>query len=172
MIKEATWPRPFQTRDGKTYWVRPITAEDLDRDRRFIKGLSETSRYNRMMGLMPEPPQSMLEDFVHVDYEHSMALFAYAGHPPNETFIAVARYGGSEEDCEFAIAVADEWQSHGVGTTLAHLLFEYAKAHGVRRLHATFFTRNNQMLGLAHELRMSVHRSESDSALLEASQTL
>jgi acetyltransferase len=166
------WPKHFRTLDGNDYWVRPITVDDLDRDRRFLKGLSETSRYNRMMGLMPDPPQALLEDFVHVDYAHTMALVAVVGHPADETIIGVARYNGTQNDCEFAIAIADDWQSHGVGTTLARLLFEYAKARGIRRLHAIFFTRNNQMLGLAHELHMSIRRSESDNAVLEASQSL
>jgi len=33
---------------------------------------------------------------------------------------------------EFAVAIADEWQARGIGAKLSHLLFDYARAEGIR----------------------------------------
>jgi acetyltransferase len=74
--------------------------------------------------------------------------------------------------CEFAIAVADEWQSRGVGSALADLLFTYAKAHGVLRLYAIIFANNVHMLKLAESMQMKLRRSSNDDAVLEAWRTL
>jgi acetyltransferase len=166
------WPRYAKTRDGAEYRVRPIAADDLERDRLFIERLSTSSRYNRMMGSMREPSAKLMNRLVNVDYRRAMALVAVVGEGEEETIIAVARYDGNPAYCEFAVAVADEWQSRGVGTTLSLLLFAYAKAHGVRRMYAVLFAENSRMLKLADDLGMSVRRSLDDKAVVEAWRTL
>jgi acetyltransferase len=166
------WPRYAKTRDGAEYRVRPIAADDLERDRLFIERLSTSSRYNRMMGLMRGPSATLINRLVNVDYRRSMALVAVVGEGEEETIIAVARYGGNPAYCEFAVAVADEWQSRGVGTTLSQLLFAYAKAHGVRRMYAVLLAENSRMLKLADDLGMNVRRSLDDKAVVEAWRTL
>jgi RimJ/RimL family protein N-acetyltransferase len=166
------WPRHCKTRDGVEYRIRPIQADDVERDRAFLAGLSDSSRHNRLMGLAREPSPQLLEHLVHVDYQHDMAFVAVVGAEEAETIIGVTRYGGSTDTCEFAIAVADEWQSRGVGATLAELLFTYAKAHGVRRLYAVIFANNVLMLKLADYMQMTLRRSSNDDAILEAWRTL
>lgn len=166
------WPKRLKTQDGVEYLVRPIREDDMERDRRFIKSLSDSSRYNRMMGLSREPPAELLHQLTHVDYTHDMALVAVIGAGEAETIIAVARYGGNPDACEFAVAVADQWQRRGVGTALSLLLFDYAKLHGVRRMHAIIFARNYRMLKLAEYLHMTVRRSTYDDTVVEAWRTL
>jgi len=198
------WPQHCQTRDGVEYHIRPIRADDAERDCLFIKHLSDTSRYNRMMGASHGPSPDLLNRLVHVDYRRDMALVAVVGKAPDETIIGVARYAavplsggpailqphkalqhlpphrlserfcsdsrtsGIPAHCEFAIAVADEWQSRGVGFMLARLLFSYARAHGVQRLSALIFANNVRMLRLAERLQMTLRRSADDDSVVEA----
>ena len=166
------WPRYCKTQDGSEYRIRPIRADDVERDLRFIKGLSESSRYNRMMGLSREPSRELLNRLVRVDYSREMALVAVIGEGTDETIIGVARYGGNPAYSEFAIAVADEWQSRGVGTKLALMLFEYAKTHDVRRIYGVIFANNAHMLKLAGDLQMILRRSREDDSIVEAWRTL
>ena len=70
----SAWPRYARTRDGVEYRIRPIRADDRERDRAFIAGLSTQSRYSRMMGLMREPSAELLDRLVRVDYRREMAL--------------------------------------------------------------------------------------------------
>ena len=168
----SLWPLHCKTHDGTEYRVRPIRPDDAERDRLFLKSLSDTSRYNRMMGLMRDPPAALVNSLVRVDYRRDMALVAVTGDETAETIIGVARYGGNPACCEFAIAVADEWQSHGIGSHLAHLLFEYAKSHGVRRLYGIVFANNSEMLKLADYLQMTVRRSREDDSVVEIWRTL
>ena len=168
----SAWPRYARTRDGVEYRIRPIRADDRERDRAFIAGLSTQSRYSRMMGLMREPSAELLDRLVRVDYRREMALVAVVGEGPRESIIAVARYGGNPAYCEFGVAVADEWQGRGIGTQVSALLFGYAKTNGVRRMYAILQADNKRMLKLADDLRMSVRRSSEDNAIVEAWRTL
>jgi acetyltransferase len=170
----AHWECLARTRDGVGYRIRPIRLDDAQRERAFIQGLSERSRYNRMMGTMREPSPDLIEQFVHVDYQHDMAFVAVAGPIEDERIIAVARYaadpGGTTG--EFAVAVMDEWQARGIGTTLMRLLFEYARTQGFSRLHGSMLSSNDRMIDLAHWLGMKTERSPEDGTLLEASRVI
>ena len=163
------WPHSCETRDAFGYQVRPIRPDDAQRDRRFIEGLSDASR---VMGPSHEPAADLLNQMVRANYRREMALVATIGEGPTEMIIAIARYGGNPAFCELAIAVADEWQSRGVGSTLLQLLFAHAKTHGVRRLYCLTLDNNIRMLKVAAHLQMTLRRSSADEAIVEAWRTL
>lgn len=170
-----TYPRDWEsdavTRNGVMYRVRPIRPEDAAREREFFDSLSAESRYNRLMYAMREPSSALIDQLVHVDYHLTMAFVAVIGDGAAEHIVGVARYGADRagSDCEFAVAVADAWQSRGIGTMLAQLLFEYARARGFRRIYGTVLADNHRMIRLVHWLGLSTHSSPDDASLLIAS---
>ena len=177
----AQWERTARTRDGVAFRIRPIRPDDLERERSFMAGLSSTSRYNRLMSVVREVPLNLLDRFVHVDYHRSMAFVAVIGEPQNENknenerIVGVARYAAGAQNadsCEFAVAVADKWQSRGVGAILTRLLFEYARTQGFRRVFGLILGGNTRMAKLAEFLEMDTHRAPEDGTLLEASRAL
>jgi hypothetical protein len=113
------WLRIARTRDGTDYRIRPIRIEDAERDSAFIIHVSEASRHKRLMGSLREPSPALIDRFVRIDYQHDMAFVAVVHQLGVERIIGVARYSAvpHETDAEFAVAVADEWQSRGVGMT-------------------------------------------------------
>jgi acetyltransferase len=163
------WRMSAQSRDGVPYRIRPIEPEDAARELAFLKGLSSQSRYNRLMCAVSEPSPALIEKFVNVDYERSMAFVAVTGEGEAEQIVGVARYAADPDspDCEFAITVADAWQSRGIGTTLARLLFFYAREHGMRRIYGRVLASNSHMLDLARwvGLRVDAHVDEDHTVL-------
>jgi len=169
-VDREEWLR--ETRDGVEYRIRPIRADALERNRILINGLGASSRYDRMMSLLPDHAPHLLDSLVRVDYRREMTFVGIVREGQNESIIAAARYGGNPAYCEFTVAVADEWRSRGVGTTLSEVLFSYAKSHGVRRMYGVMLARNERMLKLADALRMSVRKSSDDNSIVEAWRTL
>lgn len=163
------WPHYCETRDAIGYQVRPIRPDDAHRDRRFLEGLSDASR---VLGPSHEPSADLLNRMVRANYRREMALVATLGAGATEAIIGIARYGGNPAFCELAIAVADEWQSRGVGYTLLQLLFAHAKNHGVRRLYCLTLANNIRMLKVAAHLQMTLRRSSADDTIVEAWRTL
>jgi acetyltransferase len=146
-----------RTSAGVHYRIRPITPADAQRERDFIAALSPQSRYQRFMYALREAGDAQIEKLVNVDYHRTMALVAVTGDGHEELIIGVARYAADDDDnCEFAVAVADDWQCRGVGTTLVPLLFDYAAREGFRTIYGTVLADNQRMIELAQWLGLTV----------------
>lgn len=144
--------------------------EDARREHDFICGLSAASRYSRLMHAVREPSADFIDRMVHVDYQHSMAFVAVFGDGDAQYIIGVARYAAApgSAGCEFAIAVADEWQTRGVGTAIASLLLEYAREQGIHHLDARIAATNTPMLGLAKWLGFVIDTNSDEYSMLDA----
>src|SRR5690242_3687539 len=125
------------------YSIRPIRPDDAQRERDFLARMSPTSRYQRFMHAFAEPSPDLVRNLVNVDQHRTMALVAVVEEAGEERIIAVARYAAvNDRECEFAIAVADDWQCRGIGTTLVPLLFEHAKREGFVLIYGTVLADN------------------------------
>lgn len=122
------------------------------------------------MYAMGEPSTEFVERMVHVDHQHTMAFVAVAGDGHAQRIIGVARYARApgSSGCEFAIAVADCWQSRGVGTAISQRLLDHARQQGIHHLDARILATNRQMLGLAQSLGFSVDTNPDEFNTLDA----
>jgi acetyltransferase len=164
------WERSARARDGSAFSLRPIRADDADRERQFVEALSPESRYLRFMHAVQEPSNSFIQKMVRVDYRRTMAFVAIA-ESASAQIIGVARYAATDEqglDCEFAVAVVDQWQARGIGTALMRLLFEYARLQGFTQTHGPILAANAHMVELAHDLGLKIRHVPGDWAVVEA----
>lgn len=163
--------RIAQTRDGVEYRIRPIRPDDLEREFDFVRGLSEESRYNRLMYAVHEPTEALLRPLVNIDYAQHMALVALMTREGVDRIVGVARYAidATRREHEFAVVVTDAWQGHGIGTALLQDLFEYGRRHGLRSLVGTVLQGNERMLRLARRLGLRAHTSLQDPSLVTLS---
>ena len=103
-----------------------------------------------------------------------MAFVAVVDQPGAEHIIGVVRYSSHSDraNAEFEVAVADPWQSRGIGLTLLRLLFEYAHEKGIIRLHGLIFVTNHRMLDLARKLQLEICSLPDDDTVLQAARDL
>jgi GNAT superfamily N-acetyltransferase len=144
---EATVPLP----DGASIRIRPIEPEDRAELAAGFERLSPESRFRRFLSPVERLSEHDLDYFTrvdHHDHEALVALDAASGEG-----VAVARYvrTGSER-AEPAVAVADDWQSRGVGAALLDALADRAYESGIRCFEATVLATNAQALALLQGL--------------------
>ena len=136
--------------------VRPIRATDKDALLDLFERLSARSRLRRFLAPKPSLSRRELAYLTEVDHVRHEALVAVA---PDGTFIGVGRYAcdvGATTVADVAFAVADAWQGRGVGTGLARLLIERARANGIARLHASTLADNGPSRNLLGRLGFGV----------------
>ncbi len=150
--------------DGRTITIRPIRPEDAEMEQEFVKSLSDESKYYRFMDTLRELTPAMLVRFTQIDYDREMALVATLSDKGVMRQIGVARYvtNPDGETVEFALAVADDWQMHGVGRKLMTSLIAIAREKGYRDMVGDVLSMNTKMFRLMKALGFGVHRHHED----------
>jgi acetyltransferase len=154
--------------DGRTVTIRPIRPEDAEREQQFVISMSDESKYYRFMDTIRELTQTMLVRFTQIDYDREMALVATLPDAEGkEVQIGVARYvtNPDGESVEFALAVADDWQKHGVGRKLMSALIDCARAKGYRTVVGDVLSMNTKMFNLMTKLGFTIHPHPDDPAV-------
>jgi acetyltransferase len=150
--------------DGSRLKLRPIRPEDAELEKAFVAGLSDRSmRLRFLSGLRTLTPQ-MLARFTQIDYDREMAFIAVEGEPSRPREVGVCRYIAlpDGETCEFAIVVADEWQSRGLGRRMMARLMEVAAARGLKTMIGYVAAENAGMLDLCAGLGFAIEREPDD----------
>lgn len=160
--------------DGSEVLIRPIRAEDAAMEQDFVQHLSPESRYRRFMSTLNELPPGKLKYLTEVDYVRHLALVAIVRQGDCEVEIGVARYvaGPGGTDCEFAIAIDDEWQGSGVAGILMLSLIDAARARGMRKMEAFILASNDKMIKFARQLGFDVRRDADDPGMMHAQRSL
>lgn len=157
--------------DVGTIVVRQLTDGDRPALAFALRHLGERSRYQRYLTGTPDLAGRELARLLSVDHWHHEVLIAL--HTPPRIPVGVAEYvrGEDFESAELAVAVADDWQRHGVGVALAQGVAERALAAGIRRLTATLLRDNLAALALLRRLG-EIDRIQADGPVIELSVAL
>jgi len=152
--------------DGTIITIRPVCPEDLAIEREFVRGLSASTGYRRLMSARRLSLEE-LRHFTKIDQERELALIATTPVQGKERQIGVARYvkESSPGDAEFAIVLSDDWQGRGLGSKLLSSLLAAAKNNGLRRVFGTTMSENAGMLALGRKLGFKLAR-DPDSATI------
>jgi acetyltransferase len=135
-------------RDGLTVHLRRVRAEDAATIRCLFQGLSETSTWLRFFTVCPSLDR-VVGWATQVDNDRRLGVVAIAA----DTGQLIA-HAGLERDprqpdrAEFAVAVADRYQGHGLGRLLLGRLVEAARQAGIRWLTGEVLANNHRMLNL------------------------
>jgi acetyltransferase len=160
----------YQTKDGQTVFIRPISPEDADMEQEFVKNLSAESKYYRFMNTLRELSQTQLVRLTQIDYDREMAFVAYIDHERVnglEVQVGVARYAMNPdgESCEFAIVVADDWQGKGLARRLMGVIIDAARSRGVKYMNGDFLSENRRMIQFVSSLGFVLSTHPEDSGM-------
>jgi acetyltransferase len=161
----SPYPEQYEDRhvqtDGLDLFIRPIKPEDAPLIEDLFDRLSPSSIYHRFFRPLKSLPHDMLVRFTQIDYDREIALVAIDESRPQERMLGVARIIGEIDgrNGEFAVVVADKWQSQGVGAELLARCLAIARERQMRRVWGLALAENKQMLALARKLGFEIKRS-------------
>lgn len=144
--------------DHQNIVIRPITLDDIQREKDFVAKLSPDSRRFRFFGGLHELSDKAARQLCDIDFEDKMAFIAIiennsTDNKPQE--IGVSRYATDDDGaCECAVAIADEWQNKGLGRILMDTLIEYARSKNKTMLYSKEMRANTHMKELSEDLGM------------------
>jgi acetyltransferase len=159
---------PWKLEDGTDVLLRPIRPEDEAMESEFINGLSEeTSRY-RFFNIVRNLPHSDLVRFCNIDYDREMAIVAEVTEGGRRREIGVGRLIAEPDRRrgEFAVVIADQYQTKGLGRKLVDMLIDIAGERRFESIFGVVLRDNAPMLSLCREMGFSV-KYEEDYARVE-----
>jgi acetyltransferase len=149
--------------------LRPIHPGDAHALQQFVRALSPQARYMRFISALSELTPRMLVRYTQIDYDREMALVAVL--PPKSgrdtQIIGVVRYllNNDRTSCEYAIAIADDWQHQGLGTALMNAIIDCARRKGLARIEGYILANNTPMLGLLRKLNFQIEVDADDPTM-------
>ncbi len=152
----------YDLENGSAITIRPIRPEDALMIQTFVRNLSPQSKYFRFMRHIRELTPETLVRLTQIDYDREMTFVAtYVDHDV-EQCAGVAHYitNPDRESCEFAIAVADDWQNKKIGSRLMRALCAEAKMQGLSTIMGIVLATNIAMLEMTHHLGFEIMNND------------
>lgn len=158
-------------RHAPEHFVRPISAGDEEALQRFIRELSQASRYTRFMSALRELPRHMLDRFLRPAPGREAVLVADSA---TDGIVGLAQYVADEtgEGCEVALVISDAWQRQGLGTEMLNALMDVAGENAIRYFHADVLADNYPMRALARKTGCNVRIARAAPFLVEIRRSL
>jgi acetyltransferase len=159
----------FTMHNGEQVTIRPIRPDDESLMIAFHKELSEHSvhmRYGNTSTLSFRTAHERLTRVCFIDYDREMALVA---ENVDYGIIGVGRLikDRARNAAEFALVVADKYQTQGLGSELLNRVLAIARQEGIESVYGFILPDNARMQSLARELGFALE-FPSDGGLIEA----
>jgi acetyltransferase len=164
----------FEPVIGQSVTLRPLQPADAAIERSFITGLSERTRYNRLLGGAMKITDAYIRSLIEIDWSRDIVLAAITMLDNAEVIIGVGRYALDADDrsCEFAVVIADAWQGRGIGRRMLEKLLAVARARGLKVMRGEVLSTNRSMLQLARRLGFKLARHPDDATITCVTLTL
>lgn len=164
----AELERAWQPSGGAALLLRPLRADDLDRERAFIESLSAQTLYLRLQYSANSASERDLARLLDLDYYDRFAIAAIAMEADEEHIVGVSRYAriDASRRAECAIVVADAWQGRGLGSELMRALVTAAAARDIDCLEGTTLAENGRIAEWARRFGVAVRTQPNSGGLM------
>lgn len=170
-VYTPVYPRSLETRmtanNSHELLIRPIKPTDESLLHDLFYGLSKETVYQRFFATRQYFPHENLQRFCTIDYDRDMTLVASYREGDVERIVGWACYflDPQTQMADASFVVDDQYQGHGVGTTLMRRLTEIAEARGVRGFTAQVLANNARMLRVFEKCGYPLHTEQSGETI-------
>jgi acetyltransferase len=136
--------------------IRPVRADDEERIRRFLAGLSLHTQTLRFFAGVGRPAAGVVRALIELNERRDALVVVHEG----EIIGHAMSYRGDLSDVEIAVVVADQWQGFGLGPELVERLLLRAVVRGATTVGMDVLGENRRALRMIRkvwpEARMTV----------------
>ena len=164
----AELERAWQPSGGAALLLRPLRADDRERERAFIESLSAQTLYLRLQYSANSASERDLARLLDLDYYDRFAIAAITTAADEERIVGVSRYARIDDSrrAECAIVVADAWQGRGLGSELMRALVMAAAERDIDCLEGTTLAENGRIAEWARRFGFAVRTQPNSGGLL------
>lgn len=163
------WERHTTTTDGTPLLLRPIRPEDEELMRRFFTRVSPDDLRLRFFAPVKDFGHAFIARLTQLDYARAMAFIAI-DEASGEMLGGVRIHADANyQNAEYAILVRSDLQGRGIGWLLMHVILDYARTEGLRRIEGQVLRENTTMLAMCAELGFHSTPDADDPGIVNVS---
>jgi GNAT superfamily N-acetyltransferase len=146
--------------DGTEVCLRLVESTDVPACSVMLSECSPKSLYSRYERVVNEPPSELASHLCCPDLRTELAVVAEVCVNDQLLLIGVAQLlaDPSHEAAEYAVLVADPWQSRGLGSAFTDCCLRLARAWGVGRVVAEFLPGNMRIIRILERRAFDLYR--------------
>ena len=135
-------------KDGTAVRFRPIKPSDEEQMRQLFYRFSDEAVYYRYFGHVKAMPHAKMQQYVNVDWRHTMSIVGLVESGDKSRVIAEARYIIERErpHAEVVFIVDEAYQGKGIATYMFRMLVRLARERGVQGFTADVLFSNLGMM--------------------------
>ncbi len=171
------YPKRYETRwnmrDGRSVLIRPVKPEDEPLILELFESFSEDTMRYRFFKVIKEMPHDFLIRFCNIDYDREIGIVAELTENGRKRLIGVVGLyiEPNKKRAEFAVAVGDPWQRHGLGSKLMDYIIEIGKDKEIEAIYGEMMRENYKVIKLLEKKGFIIEhrRGENSKASLKLS---
>jgi len=156
----------------RTFHIRPIRPGDAALYPSFLSKVTPEDLRLRFFSSGKPVSDKLLIRLTQLDYDRDMALVALGPHDGALCGVARLSCDPEHETAEYAILVRSDFKGHGLGWTMLHLLIEYGREQGLKRVEGVVLRENARMLEMCRETGFEVASNPADPRIVNTSLNL
>ena len=147
-------------RDGTEVCLRLIGPADVHACSEMLSACTSRSLYSRYERVITEPLGDLAERLCCPDLPTELTVVAEICVDGTRSLIGVAQLltDPAHETAEYAVLVADPWQSKGLGSAFTDCCLQLAHAWGVGRVLAEFLPGNMRIIRILEKRTFDLYR--------------
>ncbi|MBO0752609.1 MAG: bifunctional acetate--CoA ligase family protein/GNAT family N-acetyltransferase [Bradyrhizobiaceae bacterium] len=163
------WERRTAASDGAPLLLRPIRPEDEELMRQFFSRVSPEDLRLRFFAPVRDFGHAFIARLTQLDYARAMAFLAIDESSGDMLGGVRIHADANYQTAEYAILVRSDLQGRGIGSLLMHMILEYARAEGLRRIEGQVLRENTTMLAMCAELGFHAAPDRDDPTIVSVS---
>ena len=169
MTDATTFEATATLKSGLAITVRHLRPDDRDAIARAAAALDAETIYTRLFSYRAVTA-ALIDQVMHVDPAHEVALVVVIGTPPAFQIIALSRLIEFEPEkgrraAEVAFTVEEDYQGQGIAGLLLGHLIDIARARGIDALEADVLVGNRSMLRVFERSGLPMRTRREDGSV-------
>ncbi len=160
----AKYTTEWRARDGRNVLLRAIRPEDEPLWLEMFKNFSERTVRNRFFQLIKDTPHETRVRYCNIDYDREIAIVGEITEQGQRKITGVARLvvERTGRKAEFAVVVADPWQSIGIGSKMVDYIIGIAEDKKLDTIYGVILSENTRMLRICREMGFKIEKQNED----------
>jgi len=153
--------------DGTAVRFRLVEPADVPACHEMLSACSRKSLYSRYERAVTGPLAELAEGLCSPDLSEELTVVAETCVDGSNVLIGIAQLlaGPPREAAEYAVLVADPWQSKGLGGAFTDCCLRLAHAWGIRRVVAEFLPGNMRIIRILEKRSFDIYRDMQEHAV-------